>query len=193
MKLLKSKLLSILTIISVTLVFSAFTNANHSTPSPVISGVKFASDNNPVSILSEKRLELINKAKEYVGLKYRYNGTTPKGFDCSGFTSFLYDTQLGIYLDHSSSGQSKFGKRVPLADAKAGDLLFFGVNGRIHHVGMVYSNEDDKLMMIHSSTSRGIIIENVWTSAYWRKRLMFVRDVISTELPVEEVEPVETF
>src|SRR5690606_11803705 len=142
MTLVKSKQLSIFTIILVTLVFSAFTNANHYIPSPVISGTKCASDDKPVSILNEKRIELINKAKEFVGLRYRYNGTTPKGFDCSGFTSFLYDKQLGIYLDHSSSGQSKFGKRVPLADAKEGDLLFFGVNGRIHHVGMVYSNED---------------------------------------------------
>ncbi len=187
MRMMISRLLTTLSVFGFVMMGTASTAAVVNNPLPV----HIHNDIN--ELLRERRNDLVSFAKEYLGSRYRYNGTTHKGFDCSGFTSFVFDKH-GIILDHSSRGQSKFGKRVAIKKAQPGDLLFFGVRGNIHHVGIVVSNTDNELMMIHSSTSRGVVIENVWTSAYWRKRLMFVRDVLSTGLSPEDlVQELDTF
>jgi peptidoglycan DL-endopeptidase CwlO len=66
------------------------------------------------------------------GAPYVYGGSTPAGFDCSGFTSYVYG-KLGIALAHSSYDQWTSGPHVPRADLKPGDLVFFAGLG---HVGM---------------------------------------------------------
>jgi cell wall-associated NlpC family hydrolase len=126
----------------------------------------------------DKRAELIASANNYLGSKYRYNASGPKAFDCSGFTSFVY-SNFGMELDRSSRAQARHGKRIPISSAQPGDLVFFAVKGNIHHVGIIVKNEADELWMIHSSTSRGVIIEEIYGSAYWRKRLLFAKDVLS--------------
>jgi peptidoglycan DL-endopeptidase CwlO len=66
------------------------------------------------------------------GAPYVYGGSTPAGFDCSGFTSYVYG-KLGIPLAHSSYDQWTSGPRVPRADLRPGDLVFFAGLG---HVGI---------------------------------------------------------
>jgi cell wall-associated NlpC family hydrolase len=66
------------------------------------------------------------------GAPYVYGGSTPAGFDCSGFTSYVYG-KLGITLAHSSYDQWTSGPRVPRADLRPGDLVFFAGLG---HVGI---------------------------------------------------------
>jgi len=66
------------------------------------------------------------------GAPYVYGGGTPAGFDCSGFTSYVYG-KLGITLAHSSYEQWTSGARVPRADLRPGDLVFFAGLG---HVGI---------------------------------------------------------
>lgn len=79
-------------------------------------------ENNPIpqSVSGSKVLEI---ASRYVGVPYVYGGTTPRGFDCSGFTSYVY-AQLGINLPRSSSAQRNVGKVVSRADARPGDLIW---------------------------------------------------------------------
>lgn len=67
--------------------------------------------------------EIISIASRYVGVPYVYGGTTPDGFDCSGFTSYVY-AQVGISLPRTSSAQSGVGVRVSRADAQPGDLIW---------------------------------------------------------------------
>jgi peptidoglycan DL-endopeptidase CwlO len=68
-------------------------------------------------------------ALRFVGTPYVYGGSTPAGFDCSGFTAYVY-AHVGISLPHSSAAQGRMGTRIALADARPGDLVI--VNGGSH-------------------------------------------------------------
>ena len=72
-------------------------------------------------------------ALQYLGVKYRWGGESPKtGFDCSGLVAYVY-AQLGIQLPHSAAAQYGLGAPVPRDDLQPGDLVFF--NG-LSHVGI---------------------------------------------------------
>jgi len=66
---------------------------------------------------------VIEIASRYVGVPYVYGGTTPNGFDCSGFTSYVY-AQVGINLPRSSGAQRSMGTVIPRSQAKPGDLIW---------------------------------------------------------------------
>ncbi|MFC8733867.1 C40 family peptidase [Luteimicrobium sp. NPDC057192] len=67
--------------------------------------------------------KIIAIASRYVGVPYVYGGTTPSGFDCSGFTSYVY-AQIGISLPRTSSAQHYAGTIISRAEAKPGDLIW---------------------------------------------------------------------
>ena len=73
---------------------------------------------------------------------------------------------------------NKKGKKIALKKAKAGDLLFFSNKKGINHVGLVLSNSKKELKMIHSSSKRGIVIDEIYGNTYWEPRLKFARNVI---------------
>jgi cell wall-associated NlpC family hydrolase len=125
------------------------------------------------------RVKIADYAKNFLKTPYRYAGKTPDGFDCSGFTSFVF-RNYGIEIGSSSREQAKSGKSKKLGMAERGDLVFFGNNNKVSHVGMVYAIEDNDVMMIHASSSRGVMITNLSESEYWQKKLLFARDVMST-------------
>jgi cell wall-associated NlpC family hydrolase len=126
---------------------------------------------------SHVRKNVTQEAKRQIGVKYKYGGKTPSGFDCSGFTRYVYD-KVNIALSPSSTLQARQGKKVNLKWAKKGDLLFFGSGGRINHVALITANEKDGIYVVHSTSSRGVIEENVSRSSYWNRRIMFARTVL---------------
>lgn len=129
---------------------------------------------------AQLRTELTKECEEYLGTKYKYAGKTPDtGFDCSGFTSYVYD-QFNINLSPSSKNQAVQGKAVMLSKVKPGDLVFFGNDGEITHVAMVISNTKEGIKVAHSTTSNGVMIQNISTSKYWKPKILFARDIIST-------------
>ncbi|WMX15825.1 MULTISPECIES: C40 family peptidase [unclassified Aureispira] len=139
-----------------------------------------SSNSKKVSAETALRESLIKDAEKYKGVKYKYAGKDPRGFDCSGFTSFVC-AKHNIKLSSSSTSQSKQGTEIAITKAKPGDLLFFGRNGRngkIQHVGIVYKNNADGLYMIHSSSKRGIVIDSVTDSKYWKPKLLFAKNVL---------------
>jgi cell wall-associated NlpC family hydrolase len=127
------------------------------------------------------RMEMIEFAQQFVGLPYRYAGKSPvSGFDCSGFTSYILE-KFDVEISRSSAYQSKEGVKIPLSEVEPGDLLFFGRKGRIQHVAMIVEHNANGIVCIHS-TNRGIVVENVNTSSYWRPRILFARDVLGRRL-----------
>ena len=130
--------------------------------------------------ISDKRTYLTEISKVYLGTPYKYGGTSKaEGFDCSGFSCEIMK-EVGVELPRTSSEQGKVAEKINLKDAKKGDLLFFGRNNNnIHHVGIVISDENEPLTMIHASTSSGVIITNLETSEYWSKRLLYAGRVIN--------------
>ena len=67
---------------------------------------------------------VVAKAKQYIGSRYVYGGSTPSGFDCSGFTSYVYK-HFGVSLPRTSGGQSGVGTAVTKANLQAGDLVIY--------------------------------------------------------------------
>lgn len=116
-----------------------------------------------------ERDAVIDYAKKYLGVKYQYGGTTEKGFDCSGYTSFV-TKKFNVFLPRTSGEQYEMAKKIKKNEVKKGDLVFFGSN-KVSHVGIIISEYPDDLQMIHASTSVGISIVNVDKSSYWSPRI----------------------
>lgn len=137
------------------------------------------------------RSDAVDFAKQFLGLPYRYAGRDPKGFDCSGFTHYIMKN-FGVEISACSRTQGTQGTKVTLQTAKPGDLIFFrhSRRSRISHVAMVYSNDEKGLFVIHS-TSRGVVIDDLMHSKYWRPKVYIVRDVASPFLQKYAVERVQ--
>ena len=126
------------------------------------------------------RTDIISHAKTYVHTRYRYASTNPnKGFDCSGFSSFILN-RYGFDIPRSTAGQSSLGRKIKLHEVQEGDLIFFGKRRRVSHVALVVKNDNGNITVVHSTNSKGVIVENINQSNYWKKRVLFARDVVST-------------
>ena len=79
--------------------------------------------------------EIVAYAKTFIGTPYRSAGSSPSGFDCSGFTQYVY-ANFGGSLPHSSASQYGYGTAVSKSELEAGDLVFFSNSSRISHVGI---------------------------------------------------------
>jgi len=85
------------------------------------------------TLVARERAKIVSFARRFVGVRYVYGGTSPRtGFDCSGFTRFVY-AHFGISLPHYSVAQFDLGRRVSRAGLRPGDLVFFSGLG---HVGL---------------------------------------------------------
>lgn len=114
---------------------------------------------------------LLETAQTYLGIRYQWGGTTPAGFDCSGFVNYVFD-QYGIDLPRTSRGMydSAGYSTVGLAP---GDLVFFSIGGSTTHVGIYLGNE----LFISSTTSSGVKIDSI-SSSYWGKRFIGAKRVM---------------
>ena len=132
-----------------------------------------------IVLVDNKNDEIINGiisyAKEFLGTPYKYAGTSPIGFDCSGFIYYVLGN-FGFNITRTSYGMAEFGETVKLAQVKPGDLLFFkgrNLNSKtVGHVALVVENDDEGIKMIHASTSRGVVIDVFTNSSYYVPRFL---------------------
>ena len=105
---------------------------------------------------------IVATAKQYLGSKYTYGGSSPStGFDCSGFTSYVFK-QHGISLNRTAAAQYSNGVAVSRANLQPGDLVMFGKSG-INHVAIYIGGGQ----IIHASTpSTGVRIDSLSTGYY---------------------------
>lgn len=110
---------------------------------------------------------LIEKATDNIGVKYKAGGTTKNGFDCSGLVFTTFESE-NIKLPRSSYEQAKIGKIINIDYAQKGDLIFFKTNKskQINHVGLIVEVSSDEIKFVHSSTSKGVIISSTKESYY---------------------------
>lgn len=130
----------------------------------------------------ENLKNLFTEVKQYLGIRYRFGGDTPSGFDCSGFVRFMFNKELDVNLPHSSREMATMGARVDRSELRPGDLVFF-TNGknRINHVGIFVGNDT----FVHSSLSRGITRDTL-NESYYNKRFatgVRILDVQDNRLP----------
>ena len=114
-------------------------------------------------------LQVANLAEQYVGSPYRWGGTSPAGFDCTGFVMWLYG-QFGVDLPHNEAGQLASGTRVSPDELQPGDILVFAntYRGGLSHVG-VYVGDGQ---FVHAADERhGVTVSNLW-DGYWAPRLV---------------------
>ncbi len=110
--------------------------------------------------VAQRQAKLVRFARHYLGVRYSYGGMSPAtGFDCSGFTRFVYG-HFGITLPHYSGGQFALGRRVSRGGLRPGDLLFFDGVG---HVG-IYVGHGLFIHAPHSGTRVSIDPLSGWYS-----------------------------
>ncbi len=100
---------------------------------------------------------ILEEAAKYVGTPYLYGGTTPAGFDCTGFVKYVF-AQFGISLPHASSAYWNLGTRVSAADARPGDLIVSS-----GHVG-IYAG--DGMQIDAPRAGKTIQFRAIWQTSY---------------------------
>ncbi len=93
--------------------------------------------------------DIVNYAKQFQGTPYVWNGTTPAGFDCSGFVQYVYKNAAGINLPRDTYGQINVGTSVSQSNLQPGDLVF----PHTGHVGIYVGNGQ----MIHSPETGDVV------------------------------------
>lgn len=124
--------------------------------------------------------QIINYAKTFEGVRYRWGGTDKSGMDCSGLVFESFKTH-DIYLPRISRDMAKKGVEIKLKETQKGDLLFFktGKSRRnaINHVGLVIEIKNNAIYFIHSTTSKGVIISSL-NDDYWKSSFTEVRRIL---------------
>lgn len=124
------------------------------------------------------REKIVNYARTFLGVKYVYGGSSPKGFDCSGFTQYVFKN-FGIKLVRTAAGQAQHGEKVSKKDLVAGDLVFFDTNGGLNgicHVGIYIGGGK----FIHASSGKSakkVVISDL-TQGFYANTYMGARRYI---------------
>ena len=135
-------------------------NSNNKGTSRASSGSKSRANHVSYAYDSARSGSISEYAKSFHGVPYVYGGSTPAGFDCSGFTSYVF-RKFGISLPHSSAAQARYGRPVSRREAKPGDLVVMP-----GHVGIYAGNG----MVTHApKPGQSVTTVPLWTGASFRR------------------------
>jgi cell wall-associated NlpC family hydrolase len=108
-----------------------------------------------------------------VGKPYRYGGSSPQGFDCSGLVLYSYKN-AGVALPHGTDKQRSLSRPIKVAELRRGDLLFFNQEGKKYgHVGIYVGSGQ----FVHAPSSGKSVRSDRLDSAYWKKHLSEARRI----------------
>lgn len=122
--------------------------------------------------------ELAQAALNYLGVRYRFGGTSPSsGFDCSGLIHYIANKHLGMEIPRVAASQAQLGTAVKRSELQPGDLVFFNTRGaRNSHVGVYLGNNE----FVHAPRSGAVVrVEKI--SSYWDKRWNGARRLSGTK------------
>ena len=118
--------------------------------------------------------KILKTAAQYKGVPYVFGGTTPRGFDCSGYVQYVF-AKHGIRLTRTADTQAREGKFVSRKNLKPGDLVFFTTyEPGASHVGIYAGNN----LFWNATSSRGIMLSNL-TDSYWGPRYYTARRILT--------------
>ena len=146
--------------------------------SKYLTSTKPSSSGSSSSSTSTSASKLIDYAKKFLGKPYVWGAQGPNGFDCSGFTYYVFKNSAGITLPRTSSLQSNYGTYVSKSNLKPGDLLFFDTvgsnNGGVTHCGIYIGNNQ----MIHAASGQGKVVINNINNSYYINSYVNARRVL---------------
>ena len=133
-----------------------------STPGPS-AAIPPASGPNPPPVVNDGSAgaRIIAQARMYLGVPYVFNGATPAGFDCSGYTMWVYSHAGVANLPHNSEAQRLIFRQIPQSAAQPGDLIFYMAGGTSYHVA-IYAGGN--LQYAAPATGQDVKIEPIWSS-----------------------------
>jgi cell wall-associated NlpC family hydrolase len=114
------------------------------------------------------RATVVRTAAAMTGAPYRYGGSSPRGFDCSGLVIYSYEKGGLDGLPHSAEALSRIATPISLDDLEPGDLLFFELSGRkTTHVGIYVGDRT----FVHAPSSGKRVEKVSFDHIYWRRKL----------------------
>ena len=117
---------------------------------------------------------LVGTALQLRGTPYLDGGASPRGFDCSGFTQYVF-AQYGVRLPRAVEEQYKIGSKIDPEDLSQGDLLFFQTTARgATHVGIAVGTDQ----FVHAPSSTGVVRVERLSADYWSSRYLGARRVV---------------
>lgn len=124
------------------------------------------------NVNSNKQDKVVDVALSYLGVPYKYGGTNKRGMDCSGLIFTSYQT-VGKQVPRTSRDLASKGRHISLRKVNPGDILCFSAKrtGRIDHVGMVTDVRGTLIKFVHSTSSRGVRVDNL-DDKYWNARFV---------------------
>jgi cell wall-associated NlpC family hydrolase len=136
-------------------------------------GAALAAPTAPAKTSKATGKDIVVTAQKYRGTPYKYGGTSPKGFDCSGFVWYVY-AQHGINLPRTADKQYEVGMAVKANDLKPGDVVFFTTEEKgPSHCGIFVGQGK----FIHASSSRGVMVSGL-ADQYWKPRYIGARRML---------------
>lgn len=131
----------------------------------------------PPRPVSDVRKRVIDTATALLGTPYKFGGTTPAGFDCTGYVKYVFQQAAGVSLPRTSIEQIQSGEPLSPSQAEPGDLVYFRIDRkRDLHLGIYLGGG----RFIHAPSSGGAVNIQSLEKKYWRTRFLGTRRVLDS-------------